>query len=64
MNAKAHTTTRTNTGQIPTASTAVRSGVVLMVFGLFLVLATGFAGPSILHNAAHDTRHANSFPCH
>jgi cobalt transporter subunit CbtB len=24
----------------------------------------GFAGAEVLHNAAHDARHANNFPCH
>jgi len=34
------------------------------VFGIGLVLTTGFAHSSMIHNAAHDTRHALSFPCH
>ncbi len=38
--------------------------VLTVVFGLFLVWGTGFASPEILHNAAHDARHAMSFPCH
>jgi cobalt transporter subunit CbtB len=33
-------------------------------FGVALVFTTGFAHSSMLHNAAHDTRHALSFPCH
>jgi cobalt transporter subunit CbtB len=24
----------------------------------------GFSHIEIVHNAAHDTRHANAFPCH
>ncbi|HEX5517658.1 MAG TPA: CbtB domain-containing protein [Pseudolabrys sp.] len=24
----------------------------------------GFANSQLLHNAAHDTRHSLSFPCH
>ncbi len=38
--------------------------VLALVFGLFLVWGTGFASPEALHNAAHDARHAMSFPCH
>ena len=38
--------------------------VLAVVFGLFLVWGTGFASPEALHNAAHDARHAMSFPCH
>jgi cobalt transporter subunit CbtB len=32
--------------------------------GAFLVFVVGFAQPMMLHNAAHDTRHSLSFPCH
>ncbi|WP_407049380.1 CbtB domain-containing protein [Methyloraptor flagellatus] len=32
--------------------------------GVALVFTTGFAGANVLHNAAHDSRHAMSFPCH
>lgn len=32
--------------------------------GLFLLLAAGFAQASVLHDGAHDTRHAIAFPCH
>jgi cobalt transporter subunit CbtB len=32
--------------------------------GLALIFGAGFAGPSLLHNAAHDGRHAFAFPCH
>jgi cobalt transporter subunit CbtB len=32
--------------------------------GLFLVFGVGFAGPSVIHNAAHDARHIHAFPCH
>ena len=40
------------------------AGVVCLFLGLFLVAGVGFAGPSAIHNAAHDTRHATGFPCH
>ncbi len=39
-------------------------GLTALVFGLFLVLVSGFAGSDVLHNAAHDTRHSIGFPCH
>jgi cobalt transporter subunit CbtB len=32
--------------------------------GVFLLWGAGFAGPSVVHNAAHDTRHSAGFPCH
>jgi len=39
-------------------------GLTVLVFGLFLTIVSGFAGSSVLHNAAHDTRHSVGFPCH
>jgi cobalt transporter subunit CbtB len=40
------------------------AALVALAFGVGLVFTTGFAHPSTIHNAAHDTRHALSFPCH
>lgn len=34
------------------------------LLGLFIVFGAGLAQPDILHNAAHDSRHSFSFPCH
>ena len=40
--------------------------VLMLLTGAVLLFAVGFAqGHSgFLHNAAHDTRHAATFPCH
>jgi cobalt transporter subunit CbtB len=38
--------------------------VLVMIFGLAIVYAVGFSPFTRAHNAAHDTRHANGFPCH
>ena len=40
------------------------AGIVCLFLGLFMVAGVGFAGPELIHNAAHDTRHAVGFPCH
>jgi cobalt transporter subunit CbtB len=32
--------------------------------GLFLLWGVGFSHIDVFHNAAHDTRHSNAFPCH
>lgn len=40
------------------------AALAAMAFGVALVFTVGFASPSTVHNAAHDTRHALSFPCH
>ena len=46
------------------AQERVITGVVALLFGVFMLYGVGFAHSSILHNAAHDTRHAISVPCH
>ncbi len=46
------------------ATQRILAGTLAILFGTFLVLGAGFAQPSALHNAAHDARHAFSFPCH
>jgi cobalt transporter subunit CbtB len=40
------------------------AGAVCLLLGLFMLAGVGFAGPQLIHNAAHDTRHAVGFPCH
>lgn len=35
-----------------------------IVFGLIVIFAVGFAPMEVAHNAAHDTRHGLTFPCH
>ena len=43
---------------------ALRAAAVALLLGLGLIFLTGFAYPEVIHNAAHDTRHGLSFPCH
>ena len=40
------------------------AGLISLFLGLGLLAGVGFAGPELIHNAAHDTRHAVGFPCH
>jgi cobalt transporter subunit CbtB len=40
------------------------AAAIAFSLGLALVYLAGFAYPETAHNAAHDTRHALSFPCH
>jgi len=42
------------------------AAVLSILGGLVLIFTVGFAQGSggFLHNAAHDTRHAATFPCH
>lgn len=47
------------------ASTGVLLPAVLAILlGAALIFGTGFANSDILHNAAHDSRHSFTFPCH
>lgn len=48
---------------LPRANRVV-SAVAALFLGLGLLFVAGFAWPSYLHNATHDTRHALGFPCH
>ena len=34
------------------------------LLGTFLVIGVGLSNADTLHNAAHDTRHSFTFPCH
>lgn len=43
---------------------AVKASLFALSLGLVLIFVVGFAHPSAIHNAAHDTRHSMSFPCH
>jgi len=35
-----------------------------LLVGSMLLLGAGFADSGVLHDAAHDARHAHTFPCH
>ena len=37
-------------------------GAVLL--GAIILYAAGFVQTSVVHNAAHDMRHSQGFPCH
>jgi cobalt transporter subunit CbtB len=47
----------------PRAS-VVAQALLAVVFGFFLVGTAGFSHMDVIHNAGHDTRHSNAFPCH
>ena len=38
--------------------------LLALILGAGLIFTAGFAWPSALHNATHDTRHALGLPCH
>ncbi len=43
---------------------AVQPAVWAVLLGALIIFSVGFAQPQALHDAAHDARHAISFPCH
>lgn len=63
------TLTHTQAAASATTQTSSRTGIrvvaaLAFLFGAGLIFTTGLAGSSVLHNAAHDTRHSLAFPCH
>jgi cobalt transporter subunit CbtB len=60
---------QSQTAHAPTSASTVDSNIIAqavlaMALGLFIVGVVGFSHISAVHNAAHDVRHANAFPCH
>jgi cobalt transporter subunit CbtB len=58
---------QTQAGYLPTVTTKASvfvQAIMAMALGLFVVGVVGFSDISIIHNAAHDVRHSNAFPCH
>ncbi len=52
---------------VPVASTALVSrwpALLALAMGMLIIWGAGFAQPSAIHNATHDTRHAFGLPCH
>ena len=46
------------------AGTRIAAVTIAVLLGVFLLAGTGFLQADVLHNAAHDARHAFGFPCH
>ena len=58
---------RSQTANVPASSVdsnTIAQAALAMALGLFIVGVVGFSHISAVHNAAHDVRHANAFPCH
>ncbi|GJE59804.1 CbtB domain-containing protein [Methylobacterium trifolii] len=57
-------TTSTQTFTTTRTSEGAKAILVAACLGLGLVFLAGFSPASALHNAAHDFRHTQNFPCH
>lgn len=44
--------------------TSMLQPLIAIIIGILVVGFVGFSQIEAVHNAAHDTRHANGFPCH
>jgi cobalt transporter subunit CbtB len=49
---------------LPSRAGVIIQALLAMSLGLFIVGVVGFSHISVVHNAAHDTRHSNAFPWH
>ena len=43
---------------------ALIAAAMAALLGALVIWGVGFSPIAVLHNAAHDTRHSISFPCH
>ena len=57
-------TTTTFAPSAARTSERVIAAVLAACLGLGLVFMAGFSPATALHNAAHDFRHTQNFPCH
>ena len=58
------TKTLQQTAKITTLSDRLVVALLGGLMGTFILLGVGFASANLIHNATHDARHVNSFPCH
>jgi cobalt transporter subunit CbtB len=49
---------------VVSAGTRVLPALMTIACGLLILFCVGFMQIPAVHNGAHDTRHANGFPCH
>lgn len=45
-------------------SSRIAAAAIAMLLGSFILFGIGFAHSNTIHNAAHDSRHSFTFPCH
>lgn len=62
------TSSSTTSHPIPAAAarpvSVAAQAALAIVLGALIVGIAGFSPLQAIHNAAHDTRHSNAFPCH
>ena len=58
------TATQTTTQSTAQAASGLAAIVMVAMIGAALIFVAGFANSAVMHDAAHDARHATGFPCH
>ena len=64
MENQASTANSQSASTISTISSKPLQLVGALILGAVMVYAAGFVNTSAVHNAAHDMRHSQGFPCH
>lgn len=59
---QAQSMTQTNQRSLTLSKPLQLVGAVLL--GTIILYGAGFVNTAVAHNAAHDTRHSQGFPCH
>jgi cobalt transporter subunit CbtB len=57
-------TQRTAGSVVGGRSSTLAAAMMSAILGLVIIWGVGFSHIDVVHNAAHDTRHSNAFPCH
>lgn len=57
-------TNKLSAAHVTTKTEVLKGALMSAVLGVVLLWGVGFSHIEAVHNAAHDTRHANAFPCH
>ncbi len=60
------TAASTDTSEALAERSASKAGpaALAVLLGVFILFGAGFAGPTVIHDAAHDARHGFALPCH
>lgn len=54
----------TTTQTLASARTGLGACFLALTLGVAMLTVSGMAQATVLHDAAHDQRHAMAFPCH
>ena len=60
----AQTQVADHTAAVQARTSQVLQASLAALLGLGLFIGVAFSHPSMIHNAAHDSRHGISAPCH